>query len=61
MYEAIEDPYCYAGTIVLKNIPGLRGPATLEQFDPKAFLAAMVASFQGDEQPLVDQIRGLIT
>src|SRR3954447_21282485 len=24
MYEAIADPYCYPGTTVLKNIPGLR-------------------------------------
>jgi cell filamentation protein len=32
----------------------------LERLDPDAFLAAMIASFHGDEQPLARQIRGLI-
>jgi cell filamentation protein len=33
MSEAIDDPYCYAGTPVLKNIPGLRDQAALERFE----------------------------
>ena len=36
-------------------------PLTLEQLDPEAFLAAMIASFQGDEQPLAGQVRNLMT
>lgn len=33
MYAAVEDPYCYKGTSVLKNIPGIRGSAALEAFE----------------------------
>jgi cell filamentation protein, protein adenylyltransferase len=33
MYEAIADPYCYPGTTVLKNIPGLRSQEDLERFE----------------------------
>lgn len=33
----------------------------LERLDPKAFLAAMVRSFGGDEEPLAQQLRGLMT
>ena len=29
MYEAFSDPYCYDGTTVLKNIPGIELPAKL--------------------------------
>jgi cell filamentation protein len=36
MYEAVADPYCYAGTTVLKNIPGLRDHAALERFEAMA-------------------------
>lgn len=36
MYEAIADPYCYTGTDVLKNIPGLRSQAALERFETAA-------------------------
>ncbi|MGE0151250.1 MAG: Fic/DOC family protein [Reyranellaceae bacterium] len=32
-YRSIDDPYCYAGTAVLKNIPGLRTAATLAEFE----------------------------
>lgn len=32
----------------------------LDRLDPAAFLAAMIASFQGDERPLAAQVRGLI-
>jgi cell filamentation protein len=33
MYDAISDPYCYDGTTVLKNIPGLRSQAELDAFE----------------------------
>jgi cell filamentation protein len=33
VYDAIEDPYCYPGTTVLKNIPNLRDKAALERFE----------------------------
>jgi cell filamentation protein len=33
MYVAGSDPYCYAGTSVLKNIPGIRNQADLELFE----------------------------
>lgn len=32
-YDALDDPYCYKGTSVLKNIPGLRDPAALAAFE----------------------------
>jgi cell filamentation protein len=32
-YDAKSDPYCYAGTAVLKNIPGIRDQAWLERFE----------------------------
>jgi cell filamentation protein len=32
-YDAGSDPYCYAGTSVLKNIPGIRDQAGLERFE----------------------------
>ncbi|MGD9867705.1 MAG: Fic/DOC family protein [Hyphomicrobiales bacterium] len=32
-YAVVADPYCYAGTAVLKNIPGLRDQATVEGFE----------------------------
>jgi cell filamentation protein len=32
-YDAGSDPYCYAGTSVLKNIPGIRDQGELEQFE----------------------------
>jgi len=36
MYAVIADPYCYAGTAVLKNIAGLRDAAALERFETAA-------------------------
>jgi cell filamentation protein len=36
MYEAIEDPYCYAGSDVLKNRPGLRSQEALDAFEAAA-------------------------
>lgn len=33
MYDAIADPYCYPGTTVLKNIPGIRDQAALDAFE----------------------------
>ena len=35
-------------------------PLALERIDPQRFLAAMIASFQGDEEPLTRQLEGLI-
>lgn len=32
-YGAVNDPYCYAGTSVLKNIPGIRDQAALDEFE----------------------------
>jgi cell filamentation protein len=32
-YDAGSDPYCYAGTSVLTNIPGIRDQADLERFE----------------------------
>lgn len=45
MYDAVPDPYCYPGTTVLKNIPGIRDQATLDEFE-----AAMTA--QRSDEPL---------
>lgn len=36
MYEAGPDPYCYPGTAVLKNIPGLRLQEDLDRFEAAA-------------------------
>lgn len=33
MYDAVADPYCYAGSKVLKNIPGLRNQRGLDEFE----------------------------
>lgn len=33
MYGTHADPYCYPGTTVLKNIPGLRDPQALERYE----------------------------
>jgi cell filamentation protein, protein adenylyltransferase len=33
MYGAFADPYCYPGTTVLKNIPGLRDAQALDRFE----------------------------
>jgi cell filamentation protein len=45
MYDAAGDPYCYPGTSLLKNIPGLKTQAALDEFE-----AAMTA--QRAEEPL---------
>jgi cell filamentation protein len=44
-YAAIADPYCYPGTTVLKNIPGLRDADALEQFEA-------ISTAQRGEEPL---------
>ncbi|MBT9293099.1 Fic/DOC family protein [Prosthecodimorpha staleyi] len=36
MYQAIDDPYCYRGTDVLKNRLGLRDQTALDQFEAEA-------------------------
>lgn len=33
MYDSTPDPYCYPGTRVLRNIPNLRDPANVEQYE----------------------------
>jgi cell filamentation protein len=33
MYDAVADPYCYPGATVLRNIPGLREQAALDEFE----------------------------
>jgi len=33
MYDAVPDPYCYVGTTVLRNIPGLREQSSLDAFE----------------------------
>ena len=33
MYDATPDPFCYPGTSVLKNIPGIRNQAELDRFE----------------------------
>ena len=39
MYDAITDPYCYPGTTVLKNIPGIKTTKALAQFEAIATAA----------------------
>lgn len=46
MYAAIADPYCYPGTGILKNIPGLREASALERFE-----AAMTAQRADESFP----------
>lgn len=44
MYDAVADPYCYPGTTVLKNIPGIREQAKLDAFE------AAITAQRADEQ-----------
>ena len=44
-YDAIADPYCYSGTSVLKNIPGIRNQNVLAEFEA-------VATAQRADEPL---------
>ncbi len=39
MYDAIVDPYCYPGTTVLKNIPGIKTAKALARFETIATAA----------------------
>lgn len=45
MYDAVTDPYCYEGTTVLRNIPGIRDHAALEAFEA-------VSTAQRADEPL---------
>lgn len=45
MYETTDDPYCYPGTNILKNVPGLRDPIALDEFEA-------AASAQRSDEPL---------
>ena len=47
MYDAVSDPYCYAGTTVLKNIPDLHEQAALDAFEA-------VSTAQRADEPLPD-------
>jgi cell filamentation protein len=38
VYDAIPDPYCYRGSDVLKNVPGIRDAHALQQFEAAAVL-----------------------
>lgn len=74
MYESTDDPYCYPGTTVLKNRRNLRTQEALDRFlsavaghplhlhniIPADFLVAMIQSFRGDEEPLVEQLSLLL-
>jgi cell filamentation protein len=44
-YDASDDPYCYPGTRILKNIPGFRNRSGLERFE-------IVATAQRADEPL---------
>jgi len=33
MYDAVQDPYCYEGTTILKNIPGIWDQSALDEFE----------------------------
>lgn len=45
MYDAVADPYCYEGTEVLRNIPGIRDQAALDAFEA-------VSTTQRSDEPL---------
>lgn len=45
MYDTVVDPYCYAGTTVLKNIPGIRNQAHLDAYEA-------VSTAQRADEPL---------
>jgi cell filamentation protein len=45
MYDATDDPYCYPGTTVLKNVAGILDQAALDEFE-----TAIVA--QRSDEPL---------
>jgi len=45
MYGTFEDPYCYPGTSILKNLPGLRNRVALQQFEA-------IATAQRADEPL---------
>lgn len=44
-YDSIADPYCYPGTTVLRNIPGIHDAATLADFEA-------VSTAQRADEPL---------
>jgi len=48
MYDVVEDPYCYPGTTVLKNIPGIRDQTALDEFE-----AAITAQRADEPLPAV--------
>ncbi|MFO1083096.1 MAG: Fic family protein [Reyranellaceae bacterium] len=44
-YDSIADPYCYPGTTVLANLPGIREPVALAEFEA-------VSTAQRADEPL---------
>jgi hypothetical protein len=50
MYDAVEDPYCYPGTTVLKNKLNLREQAELDAFEAEI-------TAQRAEEPLPSEAR----
>ena len=46
MYEASAAPYCYPGTAILKNVPGLRDQTALDRYE-----AVMTAQRSDEELP----------
>lgn len=52
MYGTFEDPYCYPGTSILKNLPGLRNRAALERFET-------IATTQRADEPLPEGRLGI--
>jgi cell filamentation protein len=49
MYAAEPDPYCYAGTTVLKNIQGIRDQAALDRFETAAITQRAREDFPNGE------------
>jgi cell filamentation protein len=45
MYEIGDDPYCYRGTTILKNIPGIRNRRALAEFEA-------ISTAQRSDEPL---------
>jgi cell filamentation protein len=45
VYDAVADPYCYEGTSVLRNIPGIREQSALDAFEA-------VSTAQRADEPL---------
>lgn len=49
MYDTTHDTYCYEGSSVLKNIPGLRNQSALDEFE-------VIATTQRSDEPLPEGV-----